>query len=770
MPAWALRSDRGRPDGRGIEREEGSLGIAERLSGIRLGVTGVTGFVGQAFLARILDDVPEVELVVFSRPSAGGSARERIEELLTTATAFEGLRSRRALDHALERIEVVSVDLADDGPLTLPAIDVLVHVAGSVSFDGRIEEVFRAHTTGVDRIYAAAEAAGCTRLVHVSTAYVAARQPGPVPEGPCRDDLDWRAEADAAERLAEHTELVSRHPRMLARFLDRARRNVGTHGDQALAREAESARLDWVRERLIDAGRQRARTLGFADTYTMTKAMGEHVAEERFGRHHLSVVRPTIIESSLQHPFPGWLEGFKVADPIIIGLGRGDIPEFPGFPDAVVDIVPVDHVANTLVVAAAHPPPAGSPAYLTAGTGASNPVTLHRLYELVREHFHEDPLPGREGRGVQLPTWRFPGIDTLELQLRTAIKLTGAAARTIERTPMAGDRLRRLGRDLDRSERRLRTLDRFQEIYGIYAQTETVFLDDQARALADQLVGDDRSTFGFDPTTIDWAHYLGEVHVPAVSAFFRLELPARAAEARPPALQQGDPARGVLAVFDLDGTVADTDVLSTYLRARLADDPAAFVGAAAGVLWSLPRYAALDARGRERFLRAFYQRFEGADVAALDRLVADGLGQQLLHSVSPAAVRRVREHRELGHTTVLVTGALRSFCTPVEGLFDTVAACELATDANGIATGHLVAPPLVGATRANWLRAYAARADADLSASYAYADSRSDVPLLRSVGNPVAVDPDVVLHRLARKERWPIARWKHAARTPAKAG
>jgi alcohol-forming fatty acyl-CoA reductase len=759
------------------------LGIAQRLAGVRLGITGVTGFVGQALLARLLDDVPDVNLLVFCRPGATETAPERVANLLRTATAFEGLRSRGGLDRALARTEVVDVDLAATGPLTLPALDVLIHVAGSVSFDSRIEEAFRTHTTGVDRLYAAARAAGCDRLVHVSTAYVAARRPGPIPEGPCRDDLDWRTEADAAERLADRTEVVSRNPRLLARFLGAARRDVGSHGDQALGRAAEAARLAWVRDQLVDAGRQRARTLGFADTYTLTKAMGERVAEEHFGDRHLTVVRPTIIESSLAHPSPGWLEGFKVADPIIIGLGRGDIPEFPGFPDAVVDIVPVDHVANLLVVAAAHPPPEGHPAYVTAGTGASNPITLHRLYELIRDHFERDPLPGRENRGVQLPTWTFPGIDTLEFQLRTAVRLSGAVARTIERTPMAGERLRRLGRDLDRTERRLSTLDRFQEIYGIYAQTETVFLDDQARALRELLDGDDRITFGSDPCSIDWVHYLDEVHVPAVSAFFRLELPARSAPAGPPPLTNGRTPRTdgrangsasrILAVFDLDGTVASTDVLSTYLRARLADDPVAFLGAAASVLRSLPRYATLDARSRDRFLRAFYQRFEGADVAALDRLVADELGPQLLQSISPAAVRRVREHREAGHTTVLVTGALRSFCAPIASLFDTVAACDLATDANGIATGHLLAPPLVGAARANWLRAYATRVEADLADSFAYADSRSDVPLLRSVGHPVAVDPDVALHRLARKERWPIARWKAGAgdthRTPARA-
>jgi phosphoserine phosphatase len=47
----------------------------------------------------------------------------------------------------------------------------------------------------------------------------------------------------------------------------------------------------------------------------------------------------------------------------------------------------------------------------------------------------------------------------------------------------------------------------------------------------------------------------------------------------------------------------------------------------------------------------------------------------------------------------------------------------------------------------------------DLRHSYAYADSYSDLPLLRVVGNPVAVSPDSQLYRHARRRRWPIEEW-----------
>jgi phosphoserine phosphatase len=122
-------------------------------------------------------------------------------------------------------------------------------------------------------------------------------------------------------------------------------------------------------------------------------------------------------------------------------------------------------------------------------------------------------------------------------------------------------------------------------------------------------------------------------------------------------------------------------------------------------------------------------------------------------------VRALREHRAAGHHLVLVTGAVTPLTRPIAPLFDEIIAAELQVDDLGRCTGLLRRPPLVGESRASWLRHRAAEAGWDLEASYAYADSTSDLPLLRAVGHPVVVDPDVVLSRVARKERWPVEIW-----------
>ena len=107
----------------------------------------------------------------------------------------------------------------------------------------------------------------------------------------------------------------------------------------------------------------------------------------------------------------------------------------------------------------------------------------------------------------------------------------------------------------------------------------------------------------------------------------------------------------------------------------------------------------------------------GADLAALEQFVDTTLAPQILSRLSPEAVRRIREHRAAGHTTILITGVVRPLTRPLAPLFDVIVAADLATDADGRCTGFLTGPPLVGESRAAWLQHYAALHDIDLTAA-----------------------------------------------------
>jgi HAD superfamily hydrolase (TIGR01490 family) len=183
------------------------------------------------------------------------------------------------------------------------------------------------------------------------------------------------------------------------------------------------------------------------------------------------------------------------------------------------------------------------------------------------------------------------------------------------------------------------------------------------------------------------------------------------------------------------------------------------------VFGRIPNYLQIDRRDRGDFLRTFFRRYEGASVAGVNTLVRGHVAEFMLQKAFPAAIRRVREHRAAGHRTVMITAAAEPFVRPLGPLFDVLIGAEL-EQRDGRYTGFMSAPPLVGEARAAWLKRYAADESIDLRHSYAYADSYSDLPLLRAVGNPVAVTPDSALFRHARRRRWPIETWEMSRSMP----
>lgn len=124
------------------------------------------------------------------------------------------------------------------------------------------------------------------------------------------------------------------------------------------------------------------------------------------------------------------------------------------------------------------------------------------------------------------------------------------------------------------------------------------------------------------------------------------------------------------------------------------------------------------------------------------------------------ALSLLREHRERGHLVVAISGAPDYM---VERL------CELLGIEHFIATktpivGDRVTrdveePICYGAGKALFAAEFATLHGIDLRASYFYSDSASDLPLLERVGNPIAVNPQRLLRRHARKRGWPIIRF-----------
>ena len=793
--------------------------ISKELNKTRIAITGATGFLGTALVERLLRAVPGCELVLVVRPGRRG-AQYRVDRDIFRNDAFERLRRVHDVnddsngnntgksdprDETFEemckrRVFAVAGDVGVDGLgldpeglAMLATCDIVIHAAAKVSFDSALDDAVEINLLGPMRVAAAIRDAAAVRqeptrgglhlgetahLIGVSTCYVAGSRRGSAPEelldeSPFFVDIAWQAEVDSARRARVDAEQSSRTPDRLNELAKQARRSLGAAGGPALTDKVEQLRQKWVGQQLTDAGRSRAGSLGFPDAYAFTKALGERALVETRGSVPVSIVRPSIIESAFAEPSPGWIRGFRMAEPVIAAYARGLLKEFPGIPEGVVDIIPVDLVVATILAVAARGPKrdeAGMPTpdVVQTASGTANPLMYGELVDLVRSWFNEHPVYDERNQPISVPEWSFPGRGRVVRQLGRARKSLDTAERVLNVLPLRGKQAD-FSAELEERKEQLERANGYVELYGAYAECEALYRLDRMYALWDSLGVDDRRDFCMDPRVIHWPTYVQSIHLPSMVKQARLKMQpgAKSGESRSTRLRKQvlSPERQ-LAVFDLENTLIASNVVASY--AWLATrhlDTAGRMSFTLKTLREAPALLSLDRQDRSDFLRYFYRRFEGAPVELMAHDSREMLSDLLIAKSFPAGIRRVREHRALGHKTLLITGALDFVVEPLSPLFDHMITAEM-TATDGCYDGQLTAVPPTGEARYQTLVDFAEAHDLDLRQSVAYADSSSDLPMLEAVGFPVAVNAETKLASIARRRGWLVEHWTKSAGAP----
>jgi len=219
------------------------------------------------------------------------------------------------------------------------------------------------------------------------------------------------------------------------------------------------------------------------------------------------------------------------------------------------------------------------------------------------------------------------------------------------------------------------------------------------------------------------------------------------------------------AIFDLDRTLMAGS--SGFYWAR----------AAAGAGLISKRQLASDAFANLKF------RLRGSTDASTDKVIErvglmlagrrvrefERLAPQVLASVLPRLYPQMLkiawEHQDAGRRVYIATAASQDTADVIAHVlsFDGAIGTPI-EQRDGLYTGKLSGPMTYREGKATALRDLALSQDIDLTASYGYSDSESDLPMLRAVGHPVAVNPDAELARVAGQEGWEILRFETLGR------
>ncbi|MBK9262234.1 MAG: HAD-IB family hydrolase [Polyangiaceae bacterium] len=221
----------------------------------------------------------------------------------------------------------------------------------------------------------------------------------------------------------------------------------------------------------------------------------------------------------------------------------------------------------------------------------------------------------------------------------------------------------------------------------------------------------------------------------------------------------GDKPRIRAALFDMDRTLVRKETASLYVRYQRDIGQATTLDLLKALYW-VGQYTlgVLDAdKVADKVLGTMRGLSEPTFVAQCD----DWFTKYVEHHITDAGRHAVARHKARGDVCAIVTGATRYAAGPLARRLDIehVVASELEIDEMGQFTGRAVKPLCLGEGKLKRAEAFANKLGFALQEATFYTDSVSDIPLLERVAEPIVVNPDPRLLRIAKRRGWPIERW-----------
>src|SRR5690554_5117482 len=487
--------------------------VLGQLRGKRVLITGTTGFLGKVVLEKLIRAVPDIGAIylLIRGNKRHPDARSRFLEEIATSSVFDRLREAdsEAFDAFLEeRIHCVTGEVTEAGfgigqedyRKLATELDAVINSAASVNFREELDKALAINTLCLRNIAGLVDLNPKLAVLQVSTCYVNGMNSGQVTESVIKPAGE--AVPRSPDGFYEIEELV----RLLQDKIE-----------DVQARYSGKV----LEKKLVDLGIREANRYGWSDTYTFTKWLGEQLLMKALNGRTLTILRPSIIESALEEPAPGWIEGVKVADAIILAYAREKVTLFPGKRSGIVDVIPVDLVANTIILAVAEAlGEAPRSRIYQCCSGSSNPVSVGEFIDHLMAEAKTN-YAAYENLFYRRPVKPFIAVnrtlfDALVGGARIPLSLTsrmmGAMGRASELKAL---------QNLD-------TTRSLASIFGFYTAPDYIFRNDDLLALAARMGEVDKALFPVDAGLIDWAVYLRKIHLAGLNRYALKAKKARA--------------------------------------------------------------------------------------------------------------------------------------------------------------------------------------------------------------------------------------------------
>ncbi len=213
------------------------------------------------------------------------------------------------------------------------------------------------------------------------------------------------------------------------------------------------------------------------------------------------------------------------------------------------------------------------------------------------------------------------------------------------------------------------------------------------------------------------------------------------------------------ALFDMDRTLVRKETASLYVRYQRERGEAGLADLVRVLFW-VAEYT-LGVIDAEAVARRAIRDYEGTAETDVRERCEEFFATRVVPHIAERGRSTVERHRAAGDLLAIVTGATPYVAGPLARALriDHVVASELEVDRDGRFTGQPRGTLSIGPGKVVRAQALAEAQGFDLAEATFYTDSLTDLPLLERVREPVAVNPDPRLRRLARRRGWTIERW-----------